>query len=87
MSQRGPFSPDFQLCKLCNLSDDWLKPMSLTNHPADYIIRRLIQELKIRWIRPIEVYKIGIFQERKLLFLMPNIYTEILNAENREIIK
>ena len=34
-------------CKLDNPLDDWLELTSPTNHSAGYIIRGLIQELKI----------------------------------------
>ena len=33
--------------ELCNQRNDWLESTSSTNHPADYIIRGLTQELKI----------------------------------------
>ena len=40
------FTPDLT-CDSCNLTHDWLKSTSRTNLPADYVIRELIQELKI----------------------------------------
>ena len=39
-------SPGFAR-KFCNPLDDWMESNSPTNHPADYKIRVLTQELKI----------------------------------------
>ena len=45
-------------CELCNPFDDWLESISPTNHAADYLIRELIQELKIWRISPYALLEI-----------------------------
>ena len=56
--------------EFCNPLDNWLESISPTNHPADYKIRGLTQELKSWWISLIEIWSLHYDNVRLRLYVI-----------------